>query len=98
MKNQKWKVSPDFSALIIDENNVAIAETLNEMNAGRAIKKKYDILSFDDIDVIKANAHLIAAAPDMYEALSNLENDDGKQMPPSAWKLVQDALKKARGE
>lgn len=47
---------------------------------------------------IEANAHLIAAAPDMYEALNNLENDDGKAMPPSAWKLVQDALAKARGE
>lgn len=42
-------------------------------------------------------AHLIAAAPDMYEALANLENDDG-HIPPSAWKLVQDALAKARGE
>ena len=46
----------------------------------------------------KANAHLIAAAPDMFEALSNLENDNGANMPPSAWKLVQDALAKARGE
>lgn len=45
----------------------------------------------------EANAHLIAAAPDMYEALANLENDD-EHMPPSAWKLVQDALAKARGE
>ena len=45
-----------------------------------------------------ANARLIAAAPDMFEALANLENDDGKAMPPSAWKLVQDALAKARGE
>lgn len=46
----------------------------------------------------EANARLIAAAPDMFEALANLENDDGKAMPPSAWKLVQDALAKARGE
>lgn len=49
-------------------------------------------------DVAFQNARLIAAAPDMFEALSNIENDDGKAMPPSAWKLVQDALKKARGE
>lgn len=26
------------------------------------------------------------------EALENLENDDGKAMPPSAWKMVQDAI------
>jgi hypothetical protein len=45
-----------------------------------------------------ADAKLIAAAPLMYEALANLENDDGKNMPPSAWKLVQDALQAARGK
>jgi len=43
----------------------------------------------------EANANLIAAAPDMLEALQNLENDDGKTMPPSAWKLVQNAITKA---
>tara|TARA_R110002020_G_scaffold10785_2_gene40921 strand:+ start:3850 stop:4158 length:309 start_codon:yes stop_codon:yes gene_type:complete len=46
----------------------------------------------------EANAHKIAAAPEMLEALENLENDNGKAMPPSAWKLVQDAISKARGE
>lgn len=45
----------------------------------------------------RANAHLIAAAPDLYEALDNLENDDGS-IPDHAWKLVQAALAKARGE
>lgn len=45
-----------------------------------------------------ADAHLIAAAPIMYEALANLENDDAERMPDTAWKLVQDALKAARGE
>jgi hypothetical protein len=44
-----------------------------------------------------ANARLIAAAPDMLEALLNLENDGGANMPPSAWKLVQDAIQKATG-
>lgn len=47
---------------------------------------------------MEANAHLIAAAPLMYEALANLENDDGKNMPDTAWQLIQDALKAARGE
>ena len=28
----------------------------------------------------------------MLEALENLENDDGRQMPASAWKLVQEAI------
>jgi hypothetical protein len=44
-----------------------------------------------------ANAKIMTAAPEMLEALKNLENDDGKAMPPSAWRLVKDAIKKAEG-
>ena len=44
-----------------------------------------------------ADAALIAASPDMYEALDNLENDDGA-IPEHAWNMVQAALSKARGE
>ncbi|MGH0003130.1 hypothetical protein ACQU0X_23930 [Pseudovibrio ascidiaceicola] len=33
----------------------------------------------------------------MLEALQNLENDDRKSMPPSAWQLVQEAIKAAGG-
>ena len=47
--------------------------------------------------IARANAHLIAAAPDMLAALENLENDDGA-IPAHAWGLVQAAVKKARGE
>lgn len=43
-----------------------------------------------------ANAELIAAAPAMYEALANLEND-ADQMPAHAWENVQQALAMARG-
>jgi hypothetical protein len=45
---------------------------------------------------IKANARLIAAAPEMLEALRNLENDDGA-IPAHAWALVQAAIAKATG-
>lgn len=45
----------------------------------------------------EANARLIAAAPDMLEALENIENDD-EHMPLSAWKLIQDAIAAAKGE
>lgn len=50
------------------------------------------------LDERKADAYLLAAAPLMYEALANLENDGGKNMPDTAWQLIQDALKAARGE
>ena len=41
-------------------------------------------------------ANLIAAAPDMLNALENLENDDGA-IPDHAWWLVQQAIIKAKG-
>lgn len=40
-------------------------------------------------------ARLMAAAPDMLEALENLENDDGS-IPDHAWEMVQEAIKKAK--
>jgi hypothetical protein len=47
--------------------------------------------------VMAHNARLIAAAPDLLEALKNLENDDGS-IPAHAWALVQSAIAKAEGE
>lgn len=44
-----------------------------------------------------ANQKLIAAAPDMLKALQNLENDF-EEIPPLAWKKVQDAITKAVGD
>ena len=45
----------------------------------------------------EANAHLIAAAPELYEALASIENDDGS-IPASIWEMRNAALAKARGE
>ena len=44
-----------------------------------------------------ADRDLIAAAPDLLEALENWENDDG-HMPPAIWELRNKAIAKARGE
>lgn len=44
-----------------------------------------------------ANARLIAAAPEMLEALKNIENDD-ERIPSSAWNLVRSAIAKATGK
>lgn len=45
----------------------------------------------------EANARLIAAAPDLLEALENLENDNNA-IPEHAWNIVLAAINKARGE
>lgn len=42
------------------------------------------------------DADVIAAAPDLLEALENLENDDNS-IPEHAWKLVTAAIAKAKG-
>lgn len=44
----------------------------------------------------RANRDLVCAAPDLLEALENLENDNG-QIPSGAWDLVCSAIAKARG-
>jgi len=49
------------------------------------------------IDQRQANARLIAAAPDLLEALENLENDDNS-IPSHAWDMMQSAIAKAKGE
>lgn len=46
--------------------------------------------------IAPCNRPIISAAPDMLEALENLEND-ADQIPEHAWKLVQAAIAKARG-
>ena len=42
----------------------------------------------------KKDVALISAAPDMLDALQNLENYDNS-IPEHAWKLVKDAIAKA---
>ena len=54
-------------------------------------------MSGDSLMEAEANALLIEAAPDMLEALKNLENDDGS-IPQHAWKMVKAAIAKAEGK
>jgi hypothetical protein len=51
----------------------------------------------DGWDEAGANARLISAAPDLLEALTNLENDGGS-IPSHAWNLCQTAISKATGK
>jgi len=48
-------------------------------------------------DITSMDAHLIAAAPEMYDTLDSIENDDN-QIPKFLWDKIQAVLAKARGE
>ena len=55
----------------------------------------------DGAEVAKANAHLIAAAPDLYEALDEILGDfaaHSLDSDSSSLSLARAALNKARGE
>jgi len=60
-----------------------------------------DYPNMSDIDVVnmemEANANLISAAPDLYEALKAIV-DMGHEDNPSVWLKAEMAIKKARGE
>ena len=45
----------------------------------------------------KANARLIAAAPELLEALESIENDSG-HIPPAVWEMRNAAIAKATGK
>lgn len=44
-----------------------------------------------------ANARLIAAAPEMFELLETIENDDGS-VPPWLWERIQEVVKRVKGD
>ena len=62
---------------------------------------RYGVASiFTDTDKVDstelANARLIAAAPELLEALKNIENDDG-HIPSTIWNMCKAAIAKAEG-
>ena len=57
-----------------------------------------EIVGCDEYMVFRnpADIRLLVAAPDLLEALKNLENDDGS-IPAHAWALAQSAIAKVEG-
>ena len=81
----KWRqVRMTGSIEIINEENKIVADI--------EINPRY-FRTFDQ-PTAEAHAELICAAPDMFEALINLENDNGA-IPAHAWNMAQAAIKKA---
>lgn len=87
-----------------DLNEVVIEKTLDYSGLGYyanpcVMNANGDkVVGCDEYHVFsgEADIRLICAAPDLLEALENLENDNG-QIPSVAWDLVCSAIAKARG-
>ena len=88
MRKENWKIGKTFSVVVTDTVKGFVEETghLDPFYGGKA-------LICESIHR-KEDAYLISAAPNMLEALQNLENDDNS-IPKHAWEMVQDAIAKA---
>ena len=76
----KWKVLPEGKEWIVDEEGFSIARIID--GKGKPFNK--------------ANAHLIAAAPDMYEALKDIY--DFLKSHGYRTDIVREALTEAEGK
>lgn len=85
---EPWRVGPVDDTLVMDSNREEIAQALGD-HEGEGWESVY------------ANAALISAAPDLYEALDNLAaimETDGRSYVVEAVRSARAALAKARGE
>lgn len=90
-----WRVFDDagFNDGYIGVSMASHSRSPNNYETGHIWYCKVEYLEADA--EILATAALIAAAPDLYEALASIENDGS--IPDAIWALRNKALAKARG-
>ncbi len=86
---------PDVPCIEIGRGKIPSPEAKSLCLVQSTLNEETDKFVLTDEDW--ANARLFAAAPDMLEALENIENDN-EHMPSTAWDLIQAAIAKARGQ
>lgn len=91
MKKENWSVGKCGGCVITDTPD-GLSESTG--HSGTQAHEHFGGALICESIFRKKDAALISAAPDMLEALQNLENDD-VSIPFHAWKMVQDAIKKA---
>ncbi len=92
-KIEIWKVGKKGTT-VVTESEEGLKESTG--HAGKGAKEYYGGNLVCESIYRSKDAHLIAAAPKMLEALQNLEND-ANQIPPHAWKMVKESIKSALG-
>ena len=98
MENQKWKIGK-FKSVVVSDTKIKNTNFPSPPNPDYSEDNELEYYGGYLICESVANdkiAQLISAAPDMLEALQNLENDNNV-IPEHAWKLIKDAIAKAVG-
>jgi hypothetical protein len=96
-----WHWSPykdvdGFYGLYSGDQPVVYPQRCNDGDDGNAWFST-DESYYGETALTEADSHLIAAAPEMYDMLASIENDDNK-IPAWLWDKIQATLAKARGE
>lgn len=91
MKKENWSIGKPGGCVITDTPDGLPKES---GHSGQDANKYYGGSLVCESIWRKKDAALISAAPDMLEALQEIENDDNR-IPPTIWKMVQDAIAKA---
>ena len=79
----EWEIADDKGSVFADDDNI-----IGNIVCQPPIEWK------ESMKYWKANAKLIAAAPDLLEALMNIENDNGA-IPANIWEMRNAAIEKA---
>ncbi len=90
---ENWKIGKIKGAVITDSNE-GFKESTG--HAEEEAKEYYGGNLVCESIWREKDVFVIASAYKMLDALQNLENDDN-QIPPHAWKKVQDAIASAQG-
>lgn len=90
MANEKWTPGPWKAEMPLIQSQDG--ETVSVIKCREPIRERRELL--------EANAHLIAAAPELYEALNDLLNEAINGTVPLLAQIgkVSEVLRKARGE
>jgi len=90
-----WSLNMIYGAIRHINKNVEYESFIDEDNS-EFQAFQHGKIEFPNVRINPLDANLIAAAPDMYEALKSIENDDNS-IPAAIWEMRNRAIAKAEG-